>query len=327
MPEPQYVIGVDLGGTHARAGLVSAGGTLLDVQETVLPDPQQPDTALQTVIALTRSLLHKHHDLPVIGIGAGVTGPVDRQAGTVINPFSEPPWQFTPFTQPLHEAFGLPVVLENDADAAALGEYWQGQGRGVERLYVATIGTGIGTSFIEHGMIYRGMDGAHPEGGHMIVDPSRGVRCYCGMTGCWESLASGEAFLRFAHNQTLKKPDWLKTLSIKDIQHLNTPAIMQAARQGNALALQLAEQEGYYLGLGLFNIISLFTPDKIVLCGGLSRYFDLFEPAIRRVIAGHRYMTPAGRVTIQTESLNYYAGVIGAAYALIQSRQINTLIL
>lgn len=320
MPQPQYVMGVDLGGTHARVGLISTSGKALEILEKALPASRQPETGLQMVIELAQSLLSKYHQLSVIGIGAGITGPVDRQSGTVINPYTEPAWQYRPFSEPLQEACGLPVVLENDADSAALGEYWQGNGRGAGRLYVVTVGTGIGTSFIDHGSVYRGLDGAHPEGGHHVIDLSSGVHCYCGMVGCWESLASGEAFLSFARRKADEEPDWLRTLEVKDIHQLNTPAIMQAARKGNEIARQLVEQEGYYLGLGLMNVISFFVPDKIILCGGMTRYFDLFEPAIRKVISDHRHMVPAECVTIQTDSLDYYAGVYGAAYAFLISQ-------
>lgn len=321
MSQPSYVIGVDLGGTHARVGLISTNGKALEILEKALPSSRQPETGLQTVIELTQSLLSKYRQLSIIGVGSGVTGPVNKQSGTVINPYTEPAWQYRPFVKPLQEACGLPVVLENDADAAALGEYWQGNGQGAERLYVVTIGTGIGTSFIDHGTVYRGLDGAHPEGGHHVIDASSGVHCYCGMVGCWESLASGAAFLNFARQKAVQNPDWLKILAVKDIHHINTPAIIQAASQGDETAMQLVEQEGYYLGLGLLNVISFFVPDKVVLCGGMTRYFNLFEPSIRKVITSHRYMVPAGLVTIQIDSLDYYAGVYGAAYAFLISQQ------
>ncbi|MBN1535741.1 MAG: ROK family protein [Anaerolineales bacterium] len=321
MGQPQYIIGIDLGATNARVGLISTNGKALDIQAKTLPTPRKPETGLQTVIELTRLLLNQYKNLSIVGIGAGVTGPVDRLSGTVINPYTEPAWQYTPFTEPLHETFDLPVVLENDADSAALGEYWQGNGRGAARLYVVTIGTGIGTSFIDHGKVYRGLDGSHPEGGHHIIDISSGVHCYCGMVGCWESLASGEAFQNFARRKAAEERGWLKILSANDIQDVNTPAVIQAAQQGDQIALQLVQQEGYYLGVGLLNIISMFMPDKIILCGGMARYFDLFEPAIREVIADHRYMVPAESVVIQTDSLDYYAGVYGAAYAFLISQQ------
>lgn len=304
MPQTRYVIGIDLGGTHARVGLISTEGKAIDIQVKTLPAIRKPESGLQTVIELTQWLLRQYDHLSIIGIGAGVTGPVNRQAGMVISPYTEPAWQYQPFTEPLIKTFNLPVVLENDADAAALGEYWQGQGRGAERLYVVTIGTGIGTSFIDHGAVYRGLDGVHPEGGHHVIDASSGVRCYCGMVGCWESLASGEAFLNFARRKAAQNPDWLKTLAVSDIHHINTPAVIQAAQQGDETAMQLVEQEGYYLGMGLMNVISFFVPDKVILCGGMTRYFDLFEPATRKVIADHRIMVPVERVTIQTDSQN-----------------------
>ena len=120
--------------------------------------------------------------------------------GTINNPYTLPTWEDVPIVDFLVDRFGVPVSLENDADAAALGEYWQGAGRDVQRLCAVTVGTGIGTAYILHGKIVRGNGGWHPEGGHMIIDPS-GPQCYCGAKGCWESLASGSAIALFAREQ------------------------------------------------------------------------------------------------------------------------------
>ena len=119
----------------------------------------------------------------------------DRQnslRGLILNPGTLPGWVDVPIADYLAERFQAPACLENDADAAALGEYWMGAGRGVSRLYAVTVGTGIGTACILDGGVYRGQNGFHPEGGHQIVDPT-GPECYCGGKGCWESWASGTA--------------------------------------------------------------------------------------------------------------------------------------
>lgn len=317
MAEQQYVIGVDLGGTHVRAGLISTNGQALSIQERALPSTRRPETGILETIQLIRSILDENHHPTILGIGAGVTGPVSTKMGTMISPYTQPAWQYIPFVEPIATEFHTRVILENDADTAALGEYWQGAGTGVDRLYVVTVGTGIGTSYILNGDIFRGKDGNHPEGGHQIIDATSGSTCYCGELGCWESLASGEAFTQVSRQYARSHPDWKP--GIQKASEITAQMVIEAARNGDVIAMGLVRQEGYYLGLGLLNVISLFIPDKIILCGGMMKHFDLFEPEIRSVIAKHKILVPADEVIIQPDSLNYYAGVYGAAYAFLRS--------
>jgi glucokinase len=317
--EQQYVIGVDLGGTHARVGVLTPGGSQVAVAEQALPEKRTPRTAVEVTSALIKKLMQGNHLTAILGIGAGVTGPVIPSQGTMISPHTDPPWQFVPYSAPLAEEFAVPVVLENDADAAALGEYWQGAGRGVERLYVVTVGTGIGTAYIVNGEIFRGRGDWHPEGGHQIIDPASGSTCYCKETGCWEALASGDGFTAQCRKRAVEEPVWLTRLGLTAAEQLTSSLVVQAARKGDRVAHELVEKEAYYLGVGLLNIISFFVPDKIVLSGGLMKHFDLFEPGIRSVINRHEVLVPASEVIIEPDSLDYHAGVYGAAYALLRS--------
>lgn len=321
MPEKDYVIGVDLGATHVRVGLLTVDGEVVEIRERKIPAIRTPDTQVLETIAVIRTLLEEHNVSNLLGIGAGVTGPVKPAEGTMISPHTDPPWQFVPFSEPVAQAFNTRVVLENDADAAALGEYWQGAGMGVERLYMVTVGTGIGTSYIINGEIFRGKDGCHPEGGHIIIDPASGSTCYCGETGCWEALSSGDGFTDLARQRAAREPGWCAALGVSRPEEITSEILIEAARRGDPTALAMVEKESYYLGVGLLNIISFFVPERIILSGGLMKHFDLFEPGIRNVINKHEVLVPANEVIIQPDSLEYYAGVYGAAYALIRSLQ------
>lgn len=315
------VAGVDLGGTHIRVGMFEPSGQVVEIREERLPVKRTPDSGVEAVVGLIEQLLSVHSNTRLTGIGAGATGPVKPDEGTMISPHTDPPWQFVPFCAPLREKFQAPVVLENDADTAALGEYWQGAGQGIHNLYVVTVGTGIGTAFIRNGEIFRGMDGSHPEGGHQIIDPTSDRVCYCGFAGCWEILASGEAFTLSARKLARQHPDWIKILGVDREEQITSARVIEAARAGDKLAAMLVRQEGYTLGVGILNLISFFVPDMVILSGGMMHHFDLFEPEIRAVVQRHRILVPASDVTIRPDSLKMHAGVYGAGYAILQHLQ------
>jgi len=313
------IAGVDLGGSVVRVGLFTTAGELLDFQATTLGLMRTADTGREQTIRLLEVVLQKNGYPRLLGIGIGATGPVDPAEGTMISPFTQPAWQYVPLAKPVSVHFGVPCVLENDADAAGLGEYWLGSGQLVNTLLAVTVGTGIGTALIQNGRIYRGMDGMHPEGGHHLVDPA-GPQCYCGLRGCWESLASGEALSAAARELARQQPDWLAalaTLGVTEISQINGAVVAQAARQQDARALELMRHEGYYLALGLLNMICVYVPDKIVLSGSVIKSFDLLEPELRRTLSGLDLMVPVSRVTICPSEMGYSAGVTGAAYALL----------
>jgi glucokinase len=185
-----WAVGVDIGGTNVRAAEVSSGGD----PGCVLAEPLDPGRA-ETFGQLTDmigALIEKAGSGPPVGIGIGATGPVDPAQGVISNRHTLPEPFWGPVTDRLSEAFGVPVWLENDADAAALGEAWVGAGAGAEVVACITVGTGIGCGVVCRGAIFRGARGSHPEFGHHVVDPS-GPICYCGSRGCVESLASAPA--------------------------------------------------------------------------------------------------------------------------------------
>lgn len=312
------VVGVDLGATFVRVGLFSRAGERVDVRARPLEAERGPETGIQNTIGEIEALLAANGRPEIVGIGAGATGPVDPISGTILNPYTLPAWANVPFSEPLRRHFHLPVVLENDADVAALGEYWLGAGRGVSRLLAVTLGTGIGTAFILNGTVYRGLDGAHPESGHHTLDPN-GPECYCGARGCWESLAGGDSLLSYIQAQAAAHPDWTERLGLENGASIDVGTVAQAARAGEPLASEIMAREARYVALGLVNLITFFVPEMLVLSGGVMKSFDLIEPALRAEVKRQSLMVPAERVRIVPAELGYYAGVTGAAYALLAS--------
>jgi len=315
----EVVIGVDLGGTVVRAGAVDQDANLLAVSQAPIEAHLGAQAGLARIITVIEKVLGERADRHLLGIGFGATGPVDRQLGAIQNPFTLPGWENVPVVAPLREHFGVPVSLENDADVAALGEYWAGAGKGMRRLYAITVGTGIGTALIYDGQIYRGLDGSHPDGGHQIIDPT-GPACYCGANGCWESLAAGPAIARQARGILPAFPSSrVLELAHGDSNKIDAQMVAQAAREGDALGQAVMEKAAWYFSLGLVNIITLFVPEMIVLSGGVMRSASFFIPAIGAAVNDHNVMVPATQVRILPAQLGDQAGMIGAAYTIYQN--------
>jgi glucokinase len=240
----------------------------------------------------------------ISGIGIGATGPVDPISGVFGDVDFLPGWRGKNLVRDLEQNFSVRAAMENDGDAAALAEAGWGAGRNRERLIYVTVGTGIGGGIILDGKLYRGVEGAHPEVGHHVLDPS-GPECSCGFRGCWESLAAGPAMVAWINNHApagyLHRPG------------ITAKRICELAQQGDAIAQQAVEHEGYYLGLGLANLISLFTPDAIVLSGSVMKSAPLFMDRIREVIRGGCRFVPAEKTELTLASLGDDTNLIGAA--------------
>ncbi len=293
---------VDIGGTKIAAGVVDERGRLLSRIES---PTERNDYArgLASVIGMLKETA-RSAGAAITGIGVGSTGPVNPFTGELGEIDFLPGWRGKNLVEDLHRAFQVKVALENDADAAALGEAAWGIGKSRSRLVYLTIGTGIGGSVILDGSLYRGADGAHPEIGHQVIDAA-GPPCSCGFRGCWESLASGPAM-----------EAWAKSQAPQGSEHgdaLTAERICQLAQQGDELACRAIEREGQYLGLGIANLITLFCPDAIVLSGGLMRSATLFLDRIRSVIRSGCRFVPFEKTDLALASLGENANLIGAA--------------
>jgi glucokinase len=314
-------IGIDLGGTNVRAGSVKADGQLKNWREVPIEARQGPEAGIARIVKLIEQVNAESGSHPK-AIGIGSTGPVDSARGLIQNPYTLPTWDNVDIVSPLREHFGVPAVLENDADAAALGESWIGAGRESARMLMVTVGTGIGTAFIFNGKIYRGAGGVHPEGGHILVDPA-GPECYCGAKGCWESLASGPAIGAYARIQSTLEPSSLLERAGNDAEKIDAALVAVAAREGDPLALKIMERAAAYLGLGLVNLLHLFLPDCVVFTGGVMRSYNLFEPRLHEILTQHSAMYPLDKIPLRMAELGQQAGIFGAARAAMLEVEIN----
>jgi glucokinase len=295
-----FLFGVDIGGTKIAVAAVSLQGDVMARDEIETRAGEGAPRVIERLIAELHSLEPRDQ---LLGIGIGCTGPVDPRAGHVMNPYTLPTWEAVDIVSPLAEEFHTGVVLENDCDAAALGEYWKGSGRGARNMIYVTVGTGIGAGLVLDGKLYRGVGMVAGEIGHMSIDHA-GPPCYCGSRGCLEILAAGPAIARAYQSKT-------------GAQNISARQVIQAARRGEANACAIVEQTAHYLGVGLANLITLLAPDVIVLGGGVMEHFELFEPTLRATIAQNVAFVPWQEVKITRAALGANAGVIGAAKALL----------
>jgi glucokinase len=235
------------------------------------------------------------------GIGIGSTGWVYPFTGEFGDVDFLPTWKGCNPVADLSRAFGVRAALENDGDAAALGESAWGAARGKRRLIYVTVGTGIGGGIVLDGQLYRGVDRAHPEVGHHVIDAS-GPACTCGFRGCWEALATGPAMAAWYKSNAGPRAD---------ADGLGAKEIFERAREGEELARQAIERETHYLGLGLANLIGLFVPEVIVLGGSVMKSVRLDD--LRKVIAQGCRFVPWEKTELALASLGEDANLIGAA--------------
>lgn len=293
---------VDIGGTKIAVGAIDSTGRVVAREETPTAAARGFDDAMERVAAML-DRLRRQVDQPMQGVGIGCTGPVDPFRGTIGEVDFLPGWKGANPVATLAARLHLEVAMENDADAAALAEAEWGAGRGRKSLICITVGTGIGAGLLLDGALYRGVDGAHPEIGHHVIDDS-GPACYCGARGCWESLASGPAIA--AH--------FARASAAPDApgKALSTEQICELARAGDAAALQEMARAGRYLGIGIANLITLYVPELIVLSGSVMNSLELFLPSIREVIRRNCGLVPAERVEVMPSLLRGDAPLIGA---------------
>lgn len=289
---------IDIGGTKIAAGIVRDDGTILHRSEC----PTDAARGFRDAVDRMQQMLKEAIDRcgRIDGIGIGCPGPLDPFTGVIGEVGTLPGWEGAPLTDTIGTLFGLSAVVENDADAAAMAEYAWGATSTSGTLIYVTISTGIGGGIVQNGRLYRGVRGAHPELGHQAIDPS-GPLCYCTISGCWESLASGLAMSAYFAD------------TYPERSALTAAQICTLARQGDPMAVRAVKREAHYLGTGLANLVTLFAPDVICLGGGVMRSSDLFLDEIQTQVRRLCTQVPVDYTTITLSSLGTDTALLGAA--------------
>jgi len=304
-------IGVDIGGTKVAAGVVDeTGGVLALVRRAT---PGEDVEATETTIAEVVRELSGRYDVVAVGIGAAGWIAADR-ATVLFSPHLA--WRNEPLRDALADRIGVPVTVENDANAAAWAEYRYGTARGERVVACVTLGTGIGGGLVVSGILYRGAHGVACEWGHMSVVPD-GRRCACGNRGCWEMYASGSALARDARELAGVSPvaaHRLLQLVDGDPALLTGMEVMLAAREGDPAAVEIFTAAGRWLGRGLADLAAIIDPSVLVIGGGVAEAGDLLLGPARDAFATSltgRGFRPAA--PIRLAALGPDAGLVGAA--------------
>ncbi|MQS05881.1 ROK family glucokinase [Streptomyces alkaliphilus] len=306
-------VGIDIGGTKVMAGVVDPDGTIVERLRTETPDKSKSPKVVEDVITELVLDLSDRHDVHAVGIGAA--GWVDADRSRVL--FAPHlAWRNEPLREALAARLVVPVLVDNDANAAAWGEWRFGAGRGEDHLVMITLGTGIGGAILEDGRVKRGRYGVAGEFGHMQVVPG-GHRCPCGNRGCWEQYSSGNALVREARElAAADSPVAQRILEVVEghIGDITGPMITTLAREGDPMCVELLEEMGRWLGVGLANLAAALDPSCFVIGGGVSEADDLLvrpaREAYRRQLTGRGYR-PEARI-VRAE-LGADAGMVGAA--------------
>ena len=299
----EYSIGIDLGGTNLRAAAIDRAGKMLDKMGGATDFEKGREAVLGDIVSAISTLRGMHGPGELAGIGVGVPGFIRMKEGFITNSNNLPYLENFPVRDELNQRLGTPVILENDANAAALGEKWMGAGKEVDDLVLLTLGTGIGGGIISGGRVLRGCVGMAGELGHTTVVPN-GNPCGCGNRGCLEKHASATAVVAMAHMMHLGE-----NLTAKDVGDL-------AAQPGEVgdKARAIWRSMGEALGIALATLVNTFNFPLYLLSGGLLPAWQYFAPEMLRTVERRSFTYRASQPRIEQAKLGNQAGLYGAAY-------------
>lgn len=318
-----YIIGVDLGGTNIKAGLVDREGRIHRRFSTKTDFNADPQTISKQIFGLIEevvdSIRQRKADAGltpatanILGVGLGSPGLIDKKGETILISPNLPQWRNIPIKRMVAERFKVPCVLENDANAAAWGEKWVGAGKEADSLVMLTLGTGIGGGIVINNRLWRGINNVAAEIGHMVIQMN-GAKCSCGNNGCIEAYASATAMVR-RFKEALKNG---ATSLLKGVGEITAKMINDAALKGDRVSLDIIRETGQYLGVALVNIMHILNPEVIVLAGGMIGSGDLLMHPIRETVRLKAFEASYKDTQILFSLLGNDAGIIGAAGCLL----------
>ena len=313
----KYVIGVDLGGTKISTAISTIEGNIL--ANVVLPTKAEEGEAAvlgRIVQSIDEVIVGSSTSIDEIeAIGIGSPGPLDAKKGIIITTPNLPFKNYN-LVQPLKEKYNIPVYLDNDANAAAIGEYMFGAGKGKNSIVYFTVSTGVGGGAVLYGKVYRGHTSNALEIGHTTVDPN-GPRCNCGNLGCLEAMSSGTAIAKKGKEAVSTNVE----TSLKKHDTVTSYEVFKEAEAGDEVAKDIIDNALTYLGIGVANAIATFDPEMIIIGGGVSKAGDIVFDTVKKVVNKRCFKSMAESCEIVPAGLGSDAGVVGAvALAIIESR-------
>ena len=320
LSDNDLVCAVDLGGTNLRAANVDRTGRIHEVVRATTPETDKAEEIVKAIAAAVRQCEADgaKRGAEVLAFSVVVPGSVQAETGLVMNAPNVPSLPGFRLAEALRSELGRAVLIENDANAAALGEQWQGAARGCQTIICLTLGTGVGGGVILDGQLWRGIDGTAGEIGHMTVEPL-GVPCKCGNNGCLEVYASATAIVRMARAaMALRSESSLHNTPAID---LSAERIHDAAVAGDRLAREVFQTAGRYLGIAMASVVNILNPEMIVVGGGVSAAWDLFAGDVRNEVMKRAFPVPAKRCQIVRAECGDAAGLLGAAWLAFQASE------
>ena len=317
-----YVVGIDIGGTNVVVGSVSEdGSSLLALRSEPTRPEEGPDAVISRIAALARATMAEtmkaDPTAKLLGVGVGAPGPLDTRTGVI---FLTPNlgWVNMPLRQRIADQLGLPTSLDNDANCAVFGEWWRGAARGSRNAIGFTIGTGIGGGIIVDGRLYHGASDCAGEFGHMTLDPE-GRRCKCGNYGCLEAYASGPAIaLRAVEALDSGAESRIVEMAGGNLAKVTAQIVYDAAHDNDPLALEVVRDTARYLGAGVANMVNVFNPEIVVICGGVTLAGERLMAPLRQEVTRRAFKPAVQHCRIVPGELTGTAGVYGAAASYLQ---------
>lgn len=310
----QVILAVDLGGTNLRTAAVDDAGNILFRAKNETPQNGGAEEIVKALAEAAENCRENLKDGKISAVAAAVPGSVNYQAGLIVKAPNLPMLDGFPLAKALEEKLKIRAFLENDANAAAIGENWLGASKGFANSIMVTLGTGVGGGIIIKNEILRGADGTAGEIGHISVEPF-GHWCGCGNNGCLEQYASATAIVRHSKELIGEFP---RAADLLKAANPTAEDIFKIANDGDKLAREVFRRQGLYLGIGLAGLINTLNPEIIVIGGGAAAGWDLFMPQLKEEISKRAYKDAAKRAKIVRAELDDDAGILGAAKIAIK---------
>ncbi|MCS6851108.1 MAG: ROK family glucokinase [Gemmataceae bacterium] len=315
MSVPRFV-GLDVGGTTMKAGVVDDTGQVLSSVSLPTEAHLGQEFGLRRMAETIREAVKAAGEswANIAAIGVATPGTMDIPAGIILDPPNLKPWRNVPVRQYIAETFRLPTAFQNDANAAAFGEYWCGAGKGVHSMVLFTLGTGVGGGIIIGDQVIEGEHSHGAELGHMKIEMTQPRQCGCGRWGCLEAYASATAVVRRTHEALHRAPGTSSLQRVLDERgELTARDVFDAAEAGDALADRIVEETTFYLAVGAVNMMHTIDPNMIVFGGGMIAAGETFLHRIRKHIQELAFPVPAAHTQVCFARLGSEAGFIGAA--------------
>lgn len=317
----KYVIGIDIGGTAVKLGIVHLKGQLIHKWSIPTNTKNNGATIVEDIWhsitdQIRKLKIEKQY---IIGIGAGVAGFIDSKNG-VVHESVNIGWKNFPLAEELYNLSGLPVFIENDANVAALGERWKGAGQGADQMIVMTLGTGVGGGIIAKGDILSGANGMAGEIGHFIVDKENGLLCNCGKYGCLETIASATGIVKHALRWAKQNPDSRLAKTAAGEDALSAKDVFQLAKEGDEHAGQIVKQAADALGYTIASLGIFCNPSVVLIGGGVSMAGDFLLDQVKDAFRKYALPRVYDICDIKQCELGNDAGIFGGAYLVKKQR-------